>query len=54
MKAYAGSFYVLAESDQIDKVAKMADCQIKQFKPYLKRKKSLIVFGFGNVCGGVK
>ena len=54
MKADARSFYVLAENDQIDKVAQIADCQIKQFKPYLKRKKSLTVFGFGNACGGVK
>ena len=54
MKTEASSFYLLAESDQLDKVSSMADCQIKQFKPYLKRKKSLTVFGFGHACDGVR
>jgi len=54
MKTEASSFYLLAESDQLDKVSSMADCQIKQFKPYLKRKKTLTVFGFGHACDGVR
>ena len=54
MKADASSFYLLAENDQLDKVSSVADCQIKEFKPYLKRKKTLTVLGFGHACGGVK
>lgn len=54
MKADASSFYLLAETNQLDKVSSLVDCQIKQFKPYLKRKKSLTVFGFGHACDGVK
>lgn len=54
MKADASSFYLLAESEQLNKVSSVADCKIKQFKPYLKRKKSLTVFGFGHACDGVK
>ncbi len=54
MKADASSFYLLAETEELNKVSSVADCQIKQFKPYLKRKKSLTVFGFSHACDEVK
>lgn len=44
------SFLLLAEDDDAGKLLPFAGCKIKEFKPYLKKKKSLVVFGFGDVC----
>jgi 4-amino-4-deoxy-L-arabinose transferase-like glycosyltransferase len=33
-----------------EKIAKLAGCKLQTFKPYLKKNKSLTVFGFGAVC----
>lgn len=44
------SFLLLAEDDDASKLIPFAGCKIKEFKPYLKKKKSLVVFGFGEVC----
>ncbi len=41
---------VLVESGDGEKVAALADCRLHTFTPYLKRKKSLEVFGFGTAC----
>ncbi|MDP3088573.1 MAG: glycosyltransferase family 39 protein [Methylotenera sp.] len=44
------SFLLIAENDDASKLQTFAGCKIKEFKPYLKMKKSLVVFGFGDVC----
>jgi 4-amino-4-deoxy-L-arabinose transferase-like glycosyltransferase len=44
------SFLLLVESDHSDAVKALADCKVKEFSPYLKKKKSLTVFGFGQAC----
>ena len=44
------SFLLLVESDYLHTVGAIADCQLTEFKPYLKKNKSLIVFGFGETC----
>lgn len=44
------SFLLLVEDENIVKASTLADCKIKEFKPYLKKKKSLIVYGFGDLC----
>ncbi|MBU3735716.1 MAG: hypothetical protein FGM62_01940 [Methylobacterium sp.] len=41
--------YVLVENDGADPKP-TADCVVRQFKPYLKRNKSLTVLGFGPAC----
>jgi 4-amino-4-deoxy-L-arabinose transferase-like glycosyltransferase len=44
------SFLLLVDSDNLDEVSAVADCKVKEFSPYLKKKKSLAVFGFGQAC----
>lgn len=44
------SFILLVEDDDAGKLQSSAGCKIKEFKPYLKQKKALVVFGFGDVC----
>lgn len=44
------SFYLLAENDEISAVKPLADCTLKEFKPYLKKHHTLTVYGFGAVC----
>ena len=41
------------EDDKADaeKIAPQADCRLRTFTPYLKRSKTLTVFGFGVACG---
>lgn len=41
---------LLVESAHIDAVAPLADCKVHDFTPYLKRNKTLVVFGFGAAC----
>ena len=41
---------LLVEHARIAEVRPQADCQIESFSPYLKKHKSLAVFGFGQVC----
>jgi len=47
-------FFVLVEDDDASKMLTFAGWEIKEFKPYLKKKKSLMVFGFGDVCNNSK
>ena len=47
------SFLLLAESDNLVTLSAVATCKVKEFKPYLKKKKSLIVFGFGQACNNI-
>jgi len=44
------SFLLLAEDNDANKMLAFSGCKIKEFKPYLKKNKSLMVFGFGDVC----
>jgi 4-amino-4-deoxy-L-arabinose transferase-like glycosyltransferase len=44
------SFLLLVESDNLSAVSAVADCKVQEFKPYLKKNKSLTVFGFGQAC----
>jgi len=50
LKNAGQSVLVLSEEKYHNQVAKNADCQIKVFEPYLKKKKKLFVYGFGSVC----
>ena len=54
LKSEKKSFLLLAEDENIAKVSTLADCKIKEFKPYLKKNKSLIVDGFGDLCNQKK
>ncbi len=47
------SFLLLVESDHLDAVKAVADCKVQEFSPYLKKKKSLTVFGFGQACKNI-
>ena len=49
-KSMHRSFLLLVESDNLSTLRVEPDCTIKKFSPYLKRNKSLTVFGFGRVC----
>lgn len=49
-KSMHRSFLLLVESDNLSALRLEADCTIKEFSPYLKKNKSLTVFGFGRVC----
>ncbi len=41
---------ILVESAQIETVRPQADCLVKTFSPYLKKNKSLAIFGMGTAC----
>jgi hypothetical protein len=41
---------LLAEGTKASGIETMAGCVVKQFKPYLKKDKSLTVYGFGSAC----
>ena len=49
-KSMRKSFLLLVESDDLTAVSPEADCRVKEFSPYLKKNKSLTVFGFGQGC----
>lgn len=49
-KSMHRSFLLLVESDNLSALRLEVDCTVKEFSPYLKRNKSLTVFGFGQVC----
>jgi len=49
-RAQQSSFLLLAENNHLDAAARAADCKVREFEPYLKRKKTLTVFGFGAAC----
>jgi 4-amino-4-deoxy-L-arabinose transferase-like glycosyltransferase len=53
LRAQHTDMLVLAESGDGEKLSPLADCRLRTFTPYLKRKKSLEVFGFGAACGEV-
>ena len=47
------SFLLLVETDDLIAVKLKADCTVKEFSPYLKKNKSLTVFGFGQACKNI-
>ncbi|MFT3848015.1 MAG: glycosyltransferase family 39 protein [Propionivibrio sp.] len=42
--------FLLAEGARAGDVETQSDCVVKQFKPYLKKDKTLTVLGFGSAC----
>ncbi|WP_263769787.1 ArnT family glycosyltransferase [Propionivibrio soli] len=50
MRSANASFLLLVEGARTDEIAPIADCRVNEFKPYLKRGKTLKVYGFGSVC----
>ena len=44
------SFLLLIEDENMSKVSVQMGCKMKEFKPYLKKKKALLVLGFGSAC----
>jgi 4-amino-4-deoxy-L-arabinose transferase-like glycosyltransferase len=44
------SFLLLVDDDHLSAVSSAADCKVKEFSPYLKKKRTLTVFGFGQAC----
>lgn len=50
MRSAKSSFLVLVEGARAAEVGSLADCSVKEFKPYLKKGKALTVYGFGSVC----
>ncbi|MDR2014422.1 MAG: glycosyltransferase family 39 protein [Azoarcus sp.] len=51
-QAQQSPFLLLVENNYLDADAAVqaADCKVREFEPYLKRKKNLTVFGFGAAC----
>lgn len=49
-KGSSESFLLLVNSDDLNGLQAQTGCKIKEFRPYLKKHKSLLVFGFGQVC----
>ena len=49
-RAEQSSFLLLVESNKADAADQTADCKVREFEPYLKRKKTLTVLGFGAAC----
>lgn len=41
---------VLVEQDYAAAIAAIADCNVRQMQPYLKRHRALFIFGFGDAC----
>lgn len=50
MKTSGQSALILVENARIETVRPQADCLVKTFHPYLKKNKSLAVFGMGAAC----
>jgi len=44
------SFLLLVDTDNLSTIKTEADCKVKEFSPYLKKNKSLTVFGYGQAC----
>lgn len=44
------SLLLLVENTRIVEIRPLADCQVREFTPYLKKHKSLVVFGFAGAC----
>ena len=49
-KSMRKSFLLLVENADLSTIKLEADCAVKEFSPYLKKNKSLTVFGFGQAC----
>ena len=47
------SFVLVAEDDEASNIQPLAGCKLKEFKPYLKKKKALVALGFGDVCSKI-
>ena len=52
-KSMHKSFLLLVESDDLSTLRLEAGCTVKEFSPYLKKNKSLTVFGFGQACKNI-
>ena len=50
LKADHQSALILVEG--VRDVDSVVDCKLKEFKPYLKKHKSLVVYGVGDACHG--
>lgn len=50
LRASHSPMLLLVESRYLAEVKPQAACQVKEFKPYLKKDKALTVLGFGNAC----
>lgn len=48
------SALILVENAQIETVHPLADCQVKTFSPYIKKHKSLAVFGLNTACSPLR
>lgn len=45
---------VMVEDDEATVIRQKSACEVISFKPYLKQKKSLLIFGFGEFCKNIK
>jgi len=48
--ASQASMLLLVEAEQLTSLAPLAQCRVREFNPYLKKHKSLIVLGFSSAC----
>lgn len=46
-------FFLLVENPKTDNLKDESDCVVKSFTPYLKKNRSLVIYGFGNACAQV-
>jgi 4-amino-4-deoxy-L-arabinose transferase-like glycosyltransferase len=54
LRAADSPLLLLVENSKIAAVKPLADCLVAEFTPYLKRGKTLAVFGFGSACRGAE
>lgn len=45
---------LLVEGSRIPEIEPQADCLAREFKPYLKKGKSMMAFGFGSACSALR
>ncbi|MDR2219036.1 MAG: glycosyltransferase family 39 protein [Methylobacillus sp.] len=50
IRASTPDFLLLIEHKKSDAVTQQADCKVREFKPWLDRRTTLTVLGFGNAC----
>ncbi|MGZ8982926.1 MAG: ArnT family glycosyltransferase [Methylotenera sp.] len=50
MRADSKPMVLLIEAKSLAEIVPQAECTIREFQPYFKKKKKLIVLGFGAVC----
>ena len=49
-RAIDPALLLFAEGTRASEIESVADCVVKRFKPYLKKDRTLTVFGFGSAC----